>query len=87
MKEKNKKILSGFLEMIGYSSAITYTGLLTWFVYQVHKNGGVILREPNEFIRWVEMIAGSTTVGFLIYKFFQSLKKREKELIQEALKV
>ena len=86
MDEKNKKILSGFLEVAGYGSAIGYTSLMTWFVYQVHKHGIIKLIEPNIYIRLAEIGLGSATIAFLVYKFSQSLKKRQKELIEIALK-
>ncbi|KKM68854.1 hypothetical protein LCGC14_1456680 [marine sediment metagenome] len=80
MKEKNKKILTGFLEMLGYGGAITYTTVLTWLLFQIHKYGKVSASEPNIHLLLTEMGLGISTIGFLIYKFIKSLKKREKEL-------
>lgn len=80
MKENTKKILSGFLEMIGYGSAITYTTILTWLTYQIYKHGAINVSEPNIYIILSEFGFGIATIGFLLYKFYKSLKKREREL-------
>ena len=80
MNGKNKKILSGFIDAIGYGGAITYTMILTWLTHQIYKHGIVSISEPNVYIILSEFGFGITTVGFLIYKFYKSLKKREKEL-------
>ncbi len=80
MKEKNKKILSGFLEMLGYGSAITYTSVLTWLLFQIRKYGTVRISEPNIYIILSEMGFGVTTVAFLIYKYNKERRKRQKEL-------
>lgn len=80
MKEKTKKILSGFLEAIGYSSAIAYTGILSWLVYKINKYGTISISEPSRVMRLFEMGAGGGTVLFLLHQFFKYKKKRGKEL-------
>ncbi len=80
MKEKNKKILTGFLEMFGYGGALTYTAILTWLLFQIRKYGTVSISEPNIYVILSEMGVGVSIIGFLLYKIRTSLKKREKEL-------
>ena len=80
MKEKTKKILSGFLEMFGYGSAIAYTTILSFLVFKIAQYGDIMISEPNPYILGTEMVLGVSTIGFLGYKFYKSSKKRGKEL-------
>ena len=84
MNEKRKKIVSGFLEMVGYGFAIGYVSILTFFCYNVFKYGGIIIGEPNKIMLLSEIVIGGSIILFLLDRFYKSLKKRGKELIDEA---
>ena len=73
MKDKNKKILKNIIDVCGYTSAISYTGLLGYLIYKTRVHGYVKIAS-TKIIGTGEIIGAGLTVSFLLYKIYQTLK-------------
>ena len=78
MKNETKKLLEDIYNVLGYSSSIGFTVVLSWLIYMIHKHGSVILIEKNIYIRLAEIGLGGITISFLLSKLIKTYKNIEK---------